>query len=61
MDFDREGRHLRKVLKKELQHFKGHGVIDSFPRQLLYKFFRAARINEVEELLQFGDVLHSKL
>ena len=41
-------------MKAELQKRKGHGVIDPYPRQLLYKFFRAVRINEIEELKQFS-------
>jgi len=53
LDFDREGRHMWSRLKKELQDRKGHGFIDPYPRQLLYKFFRAARINEIEEVKQF--------
>ena len=57
VDFDREGKHLRKVLKNSIQRRKGHGFIDPFPRQLLYKFFRAARINEIEELKQFAHLI----
>ncbi len=53
VDFDQEGKRLRKAIKNEIQHRKGHGYVDPFPRQLLYKFFRAARINEIEELTQF--------
>ena len=60
-DFDREGKYLRKSFKQELQHRKGHASIDSFPRQLLYKFFRAARINEIEELKQFIDIIRDKV
>jgi 5S rRNA maturation endonuclease (ribonuclease M5) len=52
-DFDKEGKILRGKLLKELQKYKGHGFIDSFPRQLLFKFCRATRINEIEELKQF--------
>jgi 5S rRNA maturation endonuclease (ribonuclease M5) len=50
LDFDREGKHARKLLKNSIQLRKGHGYIDPFPRQLLYKFFRAVQISEIEEL-----------
>jgi 5S rRNA maturation endonuclease (ribonuclease M5) len=53
VDFDQEGKRLRNAIKHEIQHRKGHGYVDPLPRQLLYKFFRAARINEIEELKQF--------
>ena len=53
VDFDREGKRMRNSIKQEIQRRKGHGLVDSYPRQLLYKFFRAARINEIEELKQF--------
>ncbi len=54
LDFDKEGRHMWSGMKAELQKRKGHGVIDPYPRQLLYQFFRAVRINEIEELKQFS-------
>ncbi len=57
LDFDKEGKHMRSDLKKELQKRKGHGLIDPYPRQLLYKFFRAARINEIEEVKQFSSII----
>lgn len=57
VDFDREGKHTRKILKSSIQRRKGHGYIDPFPRQLLYKFFRAARIAEIEELKQFAHLI----
>ena len=44
-------------MKAELQKRKGHGIIDPYPRQLLYRFFRAVRINEIEELKQFSSVI----
>jgi 5S rRNA maturation endonuclease (ribonuclease M5) len=53
VDFDQEGKRLRNAIKHEIQRRKGHGDVDPFPRQLLYKFFRAVRINEIEELKQF--------
>jgi 5S rRNA maturation endonuclease (ribonuclease M5) len=53
VDFDQEGKRLRSTIKSEIQRRKNHGSIDPYPRQLLYKFFRAARINEIEELKQF--------
>jgi 5S rRNA maturation endonuclease (ribonuclease M5) len=53
VDFDQEGKRLRNAIKHEIQRRKGHGRVDPFPRQLLYKFFRAVRINEIEELKQF--------
>ncbi len=53
VDFDQEGKRLRNTIKSEIQRRKNHGYLDPFPRQLLYKFFRAARINEIEELKQF--------
>ena len=53
VDFDREGKRLRNTIKNEIQRRKNHGFLDPYPRQLLYKFFRAARINEIEELKQF--------
>ena len=53
-DFDRKGRSLRKFLKKEIQHRKRHGKIDNYARQLLYKFCRAYRINEIEDLDRFS-------
>ncbi len=53
-DFDKEGKHLRGKILKELQKYKGHGLIDPIPRQLLFKFCRATRINEIEELKQFS-------
>ncbi|MFX0015690.1 MAG: hypothetical protein ACFFB2_12210 [Promethearchaeota archaeon] len=52
-DFDQKGKQLRKILKKEIQHRKGHGKIDTYARQLLYKFCRAYRINEIEDLERF--------
>ena len=53
VDFDREGKHIRKVLKNSIQRRKGHGFIDPFPRRILYKFMSAVRITEIEELKQF--------
>jgi len=53
VDFDKEGMRLRNTIKHEIQRRKNHGRLDPYPRQLLYKFFRAARINEIEELKQF--------
>lgn len=53
VDFDQEGKRLRNTIKHEIQRQKNHGFVDPYPRQLLYKFFRAARINEIEELKQF--------
>ncbi len=52
-DFDRKGRHLRKVIRKEIQSRKNHGKIDNYARQLLYKLCRAYRINEIEDLDHF--------
>ncbi|UCG03172.1 MAG: hypothetical protein JSW11_04115 [Candidatus Heimdallarchaeota archaeon] len=52
-DFDRKGRHLRKVIRKEIQSRKNHGKIDNYARQLLYKLCRAYRINEIEDLDRF--------
>ncbi len=49
-DFDRKGKQLRNKIKKEIQSRKGHGRIDSLPRQLLYQFFRANRITVIEDL-----------
>ena len=57
LDFDKEGRHMWSGMKAELQKRKGHGIIDPYPRQLLYRFFRAVRINEIEELKQFSSVI----
>lgn len=57
LDFDKAGARIRGKLKQEIQKRKGHGLIDSFPRQLLYKFCRAARINEIEEIKQFSDLI----
>ncbi|MHA2094206.1 MAG: toprim domain-containing protein [Candidatus Hodarchaeales archaeon] len=56
LDFDKEGKHIRGKILKELQTRKGHGFIDPFPRQLMYKFFRAARINEIEEVKRYSSV-----
>ncbi len=53
-DFDRKGKHLRKAIKKEIQHRKKHGKIDNYARQLLYKFCRAYRITEIEDLDRFA-------
>ena len=53
VDFDQEGKRLRNKIKSEILRRKNHGFLDPYPRQLLYKFFRAARINEIEELKQF--------
>ncbi|MCK4847925.1 MAG: hypothetical protein KAT16_02760 [Candidatus Heimdallarchaeota archaeon] len=53
VDFDQEGKRLRNTIKHEILRRKNHGFLDHHPRQLLYKFFRAARINEIEELKQF--------
>ena len=60
LDFDREGKHTRKILKNSIQRRKGHGIIDPFPRQLLYKFFRTTRIAEIEELKQFAHLIQKK-
>jgi 5S rRNA maturation endonuclease (ribonuclease M5) len=57
LDFDREGKHQRKVIRNSIQRRKGHGSIDPFPRQLLFKFCSAARISEIEELKQFSHLL----
>lgn len=53
-DFDRKGKHLRKAIKKGIQHRKKHGKIDNYARQLLYKFCRAYRITEIEDLDRFA-------
>ena len=57
LDFDHEGKKQRKVIRNSIQRRKGHGFIDPFPRQLLFKFCRAARITEIEELKQFTHLL----
>ncbi|MFX0125168.1 MAG: hypothetical protein ACFFAE_16165 [Candidatus Hodarchaeota archaeon] len=57
-DFDRKGKSLRNILKKEIQHRKKHGKIDNYARQLLYKFCRAHRINEIEDLDRFTNNTH---
>jgi 5S rRNA maturation endonuclease (ribonuclease M5) len=57
LDFDREGKHQRKVIRNSIQRRKGHGLIDPFPRQLLFKFCTAARISEIEELKKFSHLL----
>ncbi len=53
-DFDREGKYLRKVILKEIQHRKKHGKIDNYARQLLYRFCRAYRISEIEDIDRFA-------
>ena len=53
-DFDRKGRHLRKIIQNEIQSRKNHGKIDNHARQLLYKLCRAYRINEIEDLDRFA-------
>ncbi len=53
-DFDKKGKHLRNVIKKEIQHRKGHGNIDSYARQLLFKVCRGNRISEIEDLDRFA-------
>ena len=58
-DFDRKGRHLRKVIKKEIQSRKNHGKIDNYARQLLYRLCRAYRINEIEDLDRFAPNVQS--
>jgi 5S rRNA maturation endonuclease (ribonuclease M5) len=60
-DFDREGKRIRHKIRQEIQRRRGHGKIDSYPRQLLYKFFRSARINEIEEIKQFQSEIREKL
>ena len=52
-DFDRKGKYLRKVLIKEIQTKKNHGIIDNYARQLLFKLCRAFRITEIEDLDRF--------
>ncbi len=52
-DFDQEGKHLRKVIIKEMQR-KGYAKIDNYARQLLYRFCRAYRITEIEDLDRFA-------
>jgi len=52
-DFDLEGKKLRKQIKNEIQHRKGHGRIDSHARQLLFRFCRSIRVSEIEDLKQF--------
>lgn len=49
-DFDKKGKHLRNVIKKEIQHRKGHGRIDNIARQLLFKVCRGNRISEIEDI-----------
>ncbi len=53
-DFDRKGKYLHKVIIKEIQQRKGHGKIDNYARQLLYRFCRAYRISEIEDLDRFA-------
>ncbi|MHA2248114.1 MAG: hypothetical protein ACXADY_24410 [Candidatus Hodarchaeales archaeon] len=53
-DFDREGKYSRRIITKEIQHRKRHGKIDNYARQLLYKFCRAYRISEIEDLDRFA-------
>lgn len=53
-DFDRKGKYLRKIIGREIQQRKGHGRIDNYARQLLYKFCRAYRITEIEDLDRFA-------
>jgi 5S rRNA maturation endonuclease (ribonuclease M5) len=53
-DFDRKGKYLRKVLIKEIQMKKNHGIIDNYARQLLFKLCRAFRITEIEDLDRFA-------
>jgi 5S rRNA maturation endonuclease (ribonuclease M5) len=53
-DFDRKGKHLRKILIRETQSRKNHGIIDNYARQLLYKFCRALRITEIEDLDRYA-------
>ncbi|MFX1284254.1 MAG: toprim domain-containing protein [Promethearchaeota archaeon] len=53
-DFDRKGKHLRKIIIKEVQHRQKHGKIDNYARQLLYRFCRAYRITEIENLDRFA-------
>lgn len=56
-DFDHKGKRLRGQIKREIQKRKGHGRIDPFPRQLLYKLCRAYKISEIEDLDRFiGEV-----
>jgi 5S rRNA maturation endonuclease (ribonuclease M5) len=52
-DFDNKGKSFRGQIKREIQKRKGHGRIDPFPRQLLYKFCRAYKISEIEDLDRF--------
>ncbi|MFX0183595.1 MAG: toprim domain-containing protein [Candidatus Hodarchaeota archaeon] len=52
-DFDAKGKRLRGQIKKEIQKRKGHGRIDPLPRQFLYKFCRAYKISEIEDLDRF--------
>ncbi|MFX0084474.1 MAG: toprim domain-containing protein [Candidatus Hodarchaeota archaeon] len=52
-DFDTEGKKLQKIIKNEIQNRKGHGRIDSHARQLLFRFCRAFRVSEIEDLKQF--------
>jgi 5S rRNA maturation endonuclease (ribonuclease M5) len=52
-DFDVEGKKLRKHIKNEIQHRKGHGRIDAHARHLLFRFCRAYRVSEIEELKKF--------
>ncbi len=61
VDFDREGKRIRLKLRHEIQRRKGHGKIDSYPRQLLYRFFRSVRINEIEEVKQFQKIIQEKV
>lgn len=52
-DFDREGKHLRRVIMKELQRRQRHTKIDTYARQFLYRLCRAHGINEIEDLDRF--------
>ena len=52
-DFDSEGKKLRKHIKNEIQHRRGHGIIDAHARQLLFRFCSAFRVYEIQDLKQF--------
>ncbi|MHA2226987.1 MAG: hypothetical protein ACXAC8_17360 [Candidatus Hodarchaeales archaeon] len=53
-DFDREGKRLRKIIEKEIQHRRGHGKIDNYARHFLYRFCKANGVNEIEDLDRFS-------
>jgi 5S rRNA maturation endonuclease (ribonuclease M5) len=57
-DFDAEGKRLRRLILNEIQSRKGHGRIDSHARQLLFRFCRAHRVSEIEDLKRFIPLDH---